>query len=100
MKGNHYTRANITPSYDPARLPPEPPGIEDRIANRADHRFDTKGTVSTKPQPKKKNGYHHEAHEEHEGRKLFFSDSTSSSLSDLRGLRVLRGENVFREALH
>jgi hypothetical protein len=56
--------------------------------------------VSTKPQPKKKNGYHHEAHEEHEGRKLFFSDSTSSSLSDLRGLRVLRGENVFREALH
>jgi hypothetical protein len=27
---------------------------------------------TAEPQPKKKNGHHHEAHEEHEGRKLFF----------------------------
>jgi hypothetical protein len=27
---------------------------------------------AAEPQPKKKNGHHHEAHEEHEGRKLFF----------------------------
>jgi len=54
---------------------------------------------AAKPQPKK-NGYHHEAHEEHEGRKHFFSDSMSSALSGLRVLRDLRGEKVFCRMAH
>lgn len=41
-----------------------------------------------------KNGYHHEAREEHEGRKDCFQIRFLLTLSDLRDLRDLRGEQM------